>query len=112
MTILHWLFDNRDVVQVLSGLLLTALTAILIVITGIYAAANWKTAWIMEADLRVRTQPYPQILEIVPARIDGGRKGITIRLEPYNAPMQLIHIQAVIYLAGEAIEFVRAEFVS
>jgi hypothetical protein len=54
MTILHWLFDNRDVVQVLSGLLLTALTAILIVITGIYAAANWKTAWIMEADLLLR----------------------------------------------------------
>jgi hypothetical protein len=41
------------------GYITAALTLVLILITAIYATANWRTVRLMEADLRFRTQPIP-----------------------------------------------------
>ena len=41
------------------GYVTAALTLVLILITAIYATANWRTVRLMEADLRFRTQPIP-----------------------------------------------------
>src|ERR1700689_4261550 len=58
---MQWVESHLAILQALSGLMAACMTLVLILLTCVYARANWKTMRLMEADFRFRTEPIPKI---------------------------------------------------
>jgi hypothetical protein len=97
---LHWIEVHPGLLQALSSLVVAVMTLVLILLTSVYARANWKTMRLMEADIRFRTEPIPRVdLEAsdVPASAGSSSKGnrapgektLKLRFTTSNAPMVL-----------------------
>jgi hypothetical protein len=54
---IQWVQCHLDQLQAWSSIAIAFLTFALIVLTGIYATANWRTMKLLEKDLRYRSHP-------------------------------------------------------
>jgi hypothetical protein len=90
---MKWIAEHQQELQAISGLAISFLTLILIIMTGFYATANWRTMRLMNADVRFRLKPIPHvgIAFALPWNNPGGQIWIlTIRCD--HAPMVLIGV--------------------
>jgi len=95
---MKWIAEHQQELQAISGVAISFLTLILIIMTGFYATANWRTMRLMDADVRFRLRPIPQvgIATALPWNNPGRQTWIlTVRCE--HAPMVLIGVS--IYFA-------------
>lgn len=92
-----WIVEYQQALQAIAGIAVSVLTLVLIVLTGIYVRANWRTMRLLEADIRHRTQPLPRMV----LRIDqyGAARELAqlvIIITTENAPLCLSGIYAEI----------------
>ncbi len=88
---MNWIAEHQQELQAISGLAISFLTLILIIMTGFYATANWRTMRLMNADVRFKLKPIPHvgIATALPWNNPGGQAWIlTVRSD--HAPMVLI----------------------
>jgi hypothetical protein len=57
----NWIYRHQNELQAISGLAVALLTLVLIIVTGVYATANWRTMRLVEADVRFRVRPVPRL---------------------------------------------------
>src|ERR1700691_4041078 len=97
---LHWVYNNREFLQAISGVAIGLLTLVLIALNIVYVRSNWKTMRLMEADLRFRTKPLPG-LTVVLRNIEARRVNSievrrvcqwTVRITATNAPMRMLQL--------------------
>jgi hypothetical protein len=97
---LHWIESHPGLLQALSSLVVAGMTLVLILLTSVYARANWKTMRLMEADIRFRTEPIPHVeLKAVDAPASAmkssfgnrspGEKILKLIFTTANAPLVL-----------------------
>ncbi len=101
---LHWVYNNREFLQAISGIAIGLLTVLLIILNGIYVRANWTTMRLMQADVRFRTQPIPAM------RMTIGTAGMSntliamLYLSTSNAPLRLAFIRLEYVFKSDARE--------
>jgi len=87
---MRWIIEYQQALQAIAGIAVSFLTLVLIVLTAIYARANWKTMRLMEADIRHRTQPLPRMVlrgdQFAPATINVQ---LVVIVTTANAPLYL-----------------------
>jgi hypothetical protein len=94
---MKWIAAHQAELQALSGLVIAFLTIVLIVLTGFYVRANWRTVRLLEADLHFRTRP----VRLVEAAL--GTSGMTTNMlfmatvKTSNAPLRLDEITIKLY---------------
>src|ERR1700722_10530389 len=74
------------------GYITAVFTLVLIVITAIYATANWRTVRLMEADLRFRTQPIPTVQLNVVKVYDHLQLEVTIETASAPLRIEMVHV--------------------
>ena len=100
---MRWIAGHPTELQALSSIALTLLTFVLIVLTGIYARANWRTMRLVEADIvRFRTQPIPAA-DITIATM-GMRRDLLfiVVISTANAPLRLENVSIFLTFADES----------
>ena len=98
---LQWIYDNRDLLQAISSVLIAALTLILIVLTGVYVRANWRTMRLMEADLKYRSTPLPSVVEGLRSHTSDGWVSWAFTITVSNAPMLFEGLRLIVKLEGD-----------
>jgi hypothetical protein len=102
---MNWISQHQQELQAISGLAISFLTLILIIVTGFYATANWRTMRLMDADVRFKLKPIPH-LGLAPAEQWNDPQGqtwiLTIRCQ--HAPMVLIGV-SIRFSIGNGKEF-------
>jgi hypothetical protein len=87
----HWIYNNRELLQAISGLAIVGLTFVLIVLNTVYVRANWKTMRLMEADVRFRLKPIPHVGVAPSSAWDHpGDQVWTLTVRCDHAPMVLM----------------------
>lgn len=87
----NWIQAHQNELQAISGLAIAVLTMVLIIVTAIYARANWLTMRLMEADVRFRTKPIPRLgLTAVKPWSSTGPQPWQVTLRTEHAPLCLI----------------------
>jgi hypothetical protein len=89
---LHWIYNNREFLQAISGIVIGLLTVILIILNTIYVRANWKTMRLMEADLRFRTKPLPSVVVTMDVNEATGICLWSLKLTATSAPMRVLQL--------------------
>jgi hypothetical protein len=95
-----WITCHLQELQAISALVIAFLTLILIVMTGFYATANWRTMRLMNADVRFRLKPIPHVglNASSPWKETGQDWILTVRCE--HAPMVLLGIEIAFHIGG------------
>jgi hypothetical protein len=79
--VFQWLVVHKDEVQALIGIGTALLTAILVVITGIYAWVTFSTLRTIESDLLFRSRPILRFsIHVVEVVVDNSTKRISFKL--------------------------------
>jgi len=99
---MRWIAEHPDELQALSSIALPLLTFVLIILTGIYARANWRTMRLVEADIRFRTQPIPSA-DITVAGM-GMRTDLLfiVVISTANAPLRLENVSIFLTFADDS----------
>jgi hypothetical protein len=75
--------------MVTLGYITAALTVVLILVTAFYATANWRTMRLVEADLRLRSQPIPSVKSLRGFGNADGSLTLEYHILVSNAPLVL-----------------------
>ena len=87
----NWIQAHQNELQAISGLAIAVLTIVLIIVTAIYARANWLTMRLMAADVKFRTKPIPRLgLIAVKSWSAAGLQPWLVTLRTEHAPLCLI----------------------
>jgi hypothetical protein len=81
---------NWIALQALSGVAIATLTLVLLLATIFYAWSNWRTMQLMEADIRHRTQPLPDVKlgsTVFNDGINGAFVQFNVTVTTANAPL-------------------------
>lgn len=89
---MNWIYQHREVLQALSSLTIACLTVVLIILTALYARANWRVMRLMEADLRFRTLPILR-LGIESHLLAGQQHNWNIEIGNRGAPCCILAIR-------------------
>jgi hypothetical protein len=93
---MKWIVEHQLEVQAFSAIGTILLTFALIVITGFYAWANWKTMRLMEADVRFRLKPVPHLgIKGMGTFLAAGTQEYTVHIRSVHAPLRLVALSAV-----------------
>ena len=106
---MNWIHQYQNELQAISGLAIAVLTLVLIIVTAVYAKANWHTMRIVEADVRFRTKPTPRLgLSAANAwNQPGGQLWImTVRTE--HAPLSLIGVSIRFAIGPKETEYLHS----
>ena len=97
---LSWLATHGNEIQALSGLAIAIFTLVLLLVTGVYVRANWKIMNLMEADLRYRTKPIPDVKVETSALGSHDWFHYTITIRTTNAPLRFDSLECGFLQSG------------